>query len=98
MLASLGAGGLLVFRRKLVTPPYAGGRAWIGGGNPPVGCGAARAARITPVGQAWVRIVGEEAPGALAGVEDPVVGFPDEGAEGVLAQIRPDVLHRVQLG
>ena len=43
-------------------------------------------------------IVDEEAPGALAGVEDVLVGFPDQGAEFVLAQIGPDVLHGIELG
>ena len=40
----------------------------------------------------------EEAPGALTGVEDVLIGLPDEGAEFVLPEIGPDVLHRVQLG
>ena len=44
-----------------------------------------------------VWIVDEEAPGGLAGVEDFLVGVPDEGAEFVLPQVGPDVFHRVQL-
>ena len=45
-----------------------------------------------------VWVVDEEAPGALAGVEDVVVGVPDRGAELVLAQVGPDVLHGIQFG
>src|SRR3954463_7212817 len=43
-------------------------------------------------------IVDQEVPGLSAGVDDVVVGVPDPGAELVLAQVVPDVFHRVQLG
>jgi hypothetical protein len=49
-----------------------------------------------PNGSDAVLADNEEAPGALAGVEDVLAGGPDEGAEFVLSQIGPDVLHRVQ--
>ena len=45
-----------------------------------------------------LRIVDEEAPSALTCVQDIFVGVPDEGGELVLAQICPDIFHRVQLG
>src|SRR3546814_16804042 len=44
----------------------------------------------------WV--VAEEAPGALTGVEDVVVGVPDAGTEQVLAQVSPAVLHGFRQG
>src|SRR5271168_1651223 len=43
----------------------------------------------------WV--ADEEVPGALAGVDDGLVGVPDQVAELVAAQVFPDILHRVQL-
>ncbi len=107
--ARMGAAGVVFERRR--GPKPTAGSSYSTIFTATAGTCSRRPARIIPAllktdtrplarsdGSDAVRIVGEEAPGALAGVEDLVVGFPDEGAEGVLAQIRPDVLHRVQLG
>ncbi len=50
-----------------------------------------------PDGSDAVWIADEETPGVLTSVEDFFIGVPDQGAEFVLTQIGPDVLHGIEL-